>query len=131
MYLTNVPPYRVTSLSDGSSPPVPLSEKSSPPCPPLREVLTPLSPSPRSPHPPVPLSLRERGDSQRPPPPRRGDYPPAIAPTTRKGSVPDATASGSGASGGSWVRSRSHAKNRRNGRPSAVTWSRILPRSMG
>src|SRR2546426_4673621 len=46
MYLTNVPPYRVTSLSDGSSPPVPLSEKSSPPCPPLREVLTPLSPSP-------------------------------------------------------------------------------------
>src|SRR2546426_8574439 len=75
MYLTNVPPYRVTSLSDGSSPPVPLSEKSSPPCRPLREVLTPLSPSPRSPHPPVPLSLRERGDSQRPPPPRRGDYP--------------------------------------------------------
>src|SRR2546425_3374952 len=51
MYLTNVPPYRVTSLSDGSSPPVPLSGKSSPPCPPLREVLTPLSPSPRSPHP--------------------------------------------------------------------------------
>src|SRR2546426_1592923 len=101
------------------------------PCPPLREVLTPLSPSPRSPHPPVPLSLRERGDSQRPPPPRRGDYPPAIAPTTRKGSVPDATASGSGASGGSWVRCRSHAKNRMNVRRCAVTWSRIVPRSMG
>src|SRR2546425_11744996 len=46
MYLTNVPPYRVTSLSDGSSPPVPLSEKSSPPCPPLREVLTPCPPLP-------------------------------------------------------------------------------------
>ena len=28
-------------------------------------------------------------------------YPPAIAPTTRNGSAPDATASGSGASGGS------------------------------
>src|SRR2546426_4673619 len=121
MYLTNVPPYRVTSLSDGSSPPVPLFGKSSPPCPPLREVLTPcpplrevltpLSPSPRSPHPPVPLSLRERGDSQRPPPPRRGDYPPAIAPPTRKGSVPAPTPSGSGASGGPRGGSRPPATN--------------------
>ena len=32
-------------------------------------------------------------------------YPPAIAPTTRKGSAPVATASGSGASGDSWDRS--------------------------
>src|SRR2546430_17347547 len=44
----------------------------------------------------------------------RQDYPPAIAPMTRNGSAPAATASGSGASGGSWVRSRSQAKNRRN-----------------
>ena len=39
-----------------------------------------------------------------------------MAPTTRKGSAPDATASGSGASGGSWDRSCSQAKNRKNGR---------------
>ena len=37
-------------------------------------------------------------------------YPPAIAPTTRKGSRPVATASGSGVSGGSWDRSCSQAK---------------------
>ena len=36
-------------------------------------------------------------------------YPPAMAPTTRKGSVPPATSAGSGASGGSLLRSRSHA----------------------
>jgi hypothetical protein len=36
-------------------------------------------------------------------------YPPAIAPTTRKGSRPSATAAGSGASGGSNERSRSQA----------------------
>ena len=39
-----------------------------------------------------------------------------MAPTTRKGSAPVATASGSGASGGSWDRSCSQAKNRKNGR---------------
>ena len=39
-----------------------------------------------------------------------------MAPTIRKGSAPDATASGSGASGGSWDRSSSQAKNRTNGR---------------
>src|SRR2546426_6952421 len=111
------------------------------PCPPLREVLTPLSPSPRSPHPPVALSEKSsppcpplpsgEGGLSASPSPEAWGLPPAIAPTTRKGSVPDATASGSGASGGSWVRSRSHAKNRRNGRRCAVTWSRIVPRSMG
>src|SRR5688572_18042788 len=37
-------------------------------------------------------------------------YPPAIAPTIQKGSAPDATASGSGVSGGSCDRSCSHAK---------------------
>src|SRR6516164_6916772 len=35
-----------------------------------------------------------------------------MAPTTRKGSAPDATSSGSGASGGSWDRCCSQAKNR-------------------
>ena len=40
----------------------------------------------------------------------------AIAPTTRKGSAPVATASGSGSSGGSCDRSCSQAKNRRNAR---------------
>src|SRR2546427_800636 len=54
-----------------------------------------------------------------------------MAPKTKKGSAPATTASGSGASGGSWVRSRSHAKNRRNGRRCSVTWSRIVPRSTG
>ena len=43
---------------------------------------------------------------------RQGNgYPPAIAPTTKKGSSPDATASGSGSSGGSCERSREQAKN--------------------
>src|ERR1043166_3127454 len=90
----------------GSSPPVPLSVL--PPCPPLGPP--PLSPSPHT----------RRGGTT--------DYPPAIAPITRNGSAPDDTASGSGASGGSCVRSRSHAKNRRNGRRRSVTWSRIVPR---
>src|SRR5437867_5324279 len=106
------------------------------PCPPLREVLTPCPPLREvlTPCPPLrsgegglmtfPLSRRERGAGGE-------GYPPAIAPMTRKGSAPEATASGSGASGGSWVRSRSHAKNRRNGRRRSVTWSRIVPRSMG
>src|SRR5262249_61527172 len=58
-------------------------------------------------------------------------YPPAIAPTTRKGSVPTTTASGSGVSGESWDRSSSQAKNRKNGRRWWVTWSRIVPRSIG
>src|SRR5437867_1966511 len=52
-----------------------------------------------------------------------------MAPTIRKGSAPDATPSGSGASGGSWDRSCSQAKNRKNGRRCPVTWSRIVPRS--
>src|SRR5436309_15671160 len=53
-----------------------------------------------------------------------------MAPTTRKGSAPVATASGSGASGGSWDRSRSQAKNLTNGRRCCVTWSRIVPRTL-
>src|SRR3989449_1059288 len=57
--------------------------------------------------------------------------PPAMAPRTKKGSAPSTTAAGSGASGDSWVRSRSQAKNRRNGRRCRVTWSRIVPRSIG
>jgi hypothetical protein len=48
-------------------------------------------------------------------------YPPAMAPTTRRGSAPDSTASGRGASGGSWLRSSSQAKNRKSGRRSWVT----------
>src|SRR5437879_6069831 len=44
-----------------------------------------------------------------------------MAPTIRKGSTPLATASGSGASGGSWERSSSQAKNLRNGRRPRVT----------
>lgn len=47
---------------------------------------------------------------------RVGAYPPAMAPTTMNGSAPVATGSGSGASGGSWDRSCSQAKNRTNGR---------------
>ena len=58
-------------------------------------------------------------------------YPPAIAPTTRNASAPRATASGSGAFGGSWDRSRRQAKNRRNALRWPVTWSRIVPRSIG
>src|SRR5438105_2567924 len=58
-------------------------------------------------------------------------YPPAMAPSTKNGSAPSTTAAGSGVSGDSWVRSRSQAKNRRNGRRSSVTWSRIVPRSIG
>ena len=49
----------------------------------------------------------------------------------QEGSAPDATASGSGASGDSWDKSSSQAKNRRNGRRCCVTWSRIVPRSIG
>lgn len=40
---------------------------------------------------------------------RRAGQPPAMAPTIRKGSAPVVTGSGSGVSGGSWERSRSHA----------------------
>src|SRR5439155_14695320 len=58
-------------------------------------------------------------------------YPPAMAPMMKKGSFPDATASGSGASGDSRDRSSSQAKNRSIGRRCPVTWSRIVPRSMG
>jgi hypothetical protein len=58
-------------------------------------------------------------------------YPPAIAPMTMNGSFPDTTASGSGASGGLWERSSSQAKKRRKGRRCWVSWSRIVPRSMG
>jgi len=52
-------------------------------------------------------------------------------PMTINGSTPDATASGSGASGGSCERSSSQAKNLRNARRCNVTWSRIVPRSIG
>jgi hypothetical protein len=48
-------------------------------------------------------------------------YPPAIAPTMRKGSAPVATGSGSGVSTSSWDRSCSQAKNRRKARRSWVT----------
>src|SRR5437899_11346318 len=113
-----------------SSPPVSLSGRHPPPV---------DTRSPDKSSPPVPLSLRERGNDGRaesPSPEGRGDqrgedYPPAIAPITRNGSAPDATASGSGASGASWVRSRSQAKKRRNGRRRSVTWSRIVPRNIG
>ena len=54
-----------------------------------------------------------------------------MAPTMIRGSAPDETASGSGASGSSWDRSSSQAKNRKNGRRCCVTWSRIVPRSIG
>jgi len=57
--------------------------------------------------------------------------PPAMAPTTSRGSTPFATGSGSGASGGSWERSCSQAKNRTNGRRRWVVWPRIVPRSTG
>jgi len=43
-------------------------------------------------------------------------YPPAIAPIIRKGSFPDATAAGSGASADSCVKSSWQAKNRKNAR---------------
>src|SRR5436309_2845052 len=132
MYLTNVAPYTVRCPSKRSthdpSPlgvltPVPLSGRSSPPCPPLRSGEGgPMS---------FPLSRRERGSGGEDRTVRRTGvedhgYPPAIAPITRNGSAPDATASGRGASGGSWVRSRSHAKNRRNGRP-CVSASHSVP----
>jgi hypothetical protein len=42
--------------------------------------------------------------------------PPAMAPTTRNGSLPLATDAGSGASGASWDRSSSQAKNRTKAR---------------
>lgn len=58
-------------------------------------------------------------------------YPPAMAPTIMNGSAPEATASGSGASGGSWDRSCSQAKKRTNGRRWPVAWSRIVPRRVG
>ena len=48
-------------------------------------------------------------------------YPPAIAPTTRNGSAPAATASGSGVSGGSCEKSCSQAKKRTNGRRLSVS----------
>src|SRR4029077_21190284 len=64
-------------------------------------------------------------------PPPSPPSPPASAPTTRKGSVPLVTASGRGASGRVRDRSRAHAKNRTNGRRSRVTWSRMVPRSIG
>lgn len=47
-------------------------------------------------------------------------HPPAIAPTTMKGSAPFATGSGKGVSRSSWERSCSHAKKRKNARRSCV-----------
>src|SRR6266404_435243 len=58
-------------------------------------------------------------------------YPPAIAPTISNGSFPEITASGKGASIDSCERSSSHAKKRKNGRRCCVTWSRMVPRSIG
>ena len=60
-----------------------------------------------------------------------GRHPPAIAPMMIKGSAPDATASGSRASGDSCDRSFLHAKKRSSGRRCCVTWSRIVPRRLG
>ena len=60
--------------------------------------------------------------------------PPSRRPSPRRPGTarrPRATASGSGASGDSWDRSSSQAKNRTNGRRCCVTWSRIVPRSIG
>jgi hypothetical protein len=57
--------------------------------------------------------------------------PPAMAPTTRNGSVPVRTASGNFVSGGSSERSSPHAKNLMNGRRRKVIWSRIVPRNTG
>ena len=54
-----------------------------------------------------------------------------MAPTIRKGSFPDATASGSGESGGSCDKSSSQAKKRRNARRCCVPWSRMVPRQHG
>ena len=48
-------------------------------------------------------------------------YPPAMAPTTRKGSAPATTGSGKGVSGGSCERSCSQAKYRTKGRRRLVT----------
>src|SRR5207249_10998600 len=100
MYLTNVAPYTVRYLSKRSthdpSPlgvltPVPLSGRSSPPCPPLRSGEGgPMS---------FPLSRRERGQGgedrtvRRPGVEEQGS-PPPTAPTTRTASAPDATAAG-------------------------------------
>src|SRR5438874_6951147 len=54
-----------------------------------------------------------------------------MAPTMRNGSAPLATASGNGASIGSSERSCSQAKKRTNARRRSVTWSRIVPHSIG
>ncbi len=59
------------------------------------------------------------------------NQPPAIAPMMKNGSLPEATGSGSVASGEAKDKSSSQAKNRKNGRRSSVTWSRIVPRSIG
>ena len=48
-------------------------------------------------------------------------YPPAMAPTTRKGSAPATTASGNAVSGASWEKSCSQAKYRTKGRRRLVT----------
>ena len=48
-------------------------------------------------------------------------YPPAIAPTTRKGSAPDATSPGNGSSMGSSEMSFPQAKKRTKARRSAVS----------
>ena len=69
--------------------------------------------------------LLEHGES------RASNHPPAIAPTTINNSVPSTTGFGNGRSGGQWDRSCSQAKNRRNGRRSWLTGSRIVPRSIG
>src|SRR5258708_13571154 len=62
---------------------------------------------------------------------KRGlSYPPAMAPMMSRGSLPEATASGSGASGDSCAKSSSQPKNRTKARLSRVTWPRIVPRSM-
>jgi len=49
----------------------------------------------------------------------------------RNGSCPDTTASGKGASGGSWEMSSPQAKKRRKGRRFWLAWSRMVPRKTG
>ncbi len=58
-------------------------------------------------------------------------YPPAIAPTIMKRSLPFATTSGKSASGSTSEKSSPQAKKRTKALRSFVTWSRIVPRSTG
>ena len=58
-------------------------------------------------------------------------YPPAMEPTTRRGSSPYTTSMGSRLDGGSCDKSSPQAKKRMNARRCFVTWSPSVPRSIG